>query len=120
MIATSLIDLHIAATIRLKLIMDKQVRKAINRINHSVPGIRVYPNPSNGILYLEGSLDQQKTGMIQLFDLRGQMVLKKAFSSSGSFRESLQVQHLSSGSYLVVVRGDDGTILQRKQVIIDP
>jgi len=84
------------------------------------PGIRVYPNPSNGILYLEGSLDQQKTGMIQLYDLRGQMLMKKAISSPGSFRESLQVQHLSPGSYLVVVRGDDGTILQREQVIIDP
>jgi hypothetical protein len=80
--------------------------------------IRVFPNPSNGILFVEGSLDNQLTGEIQVFDLLGQKVLEKKINAAGLFRETLQLQHLSSGSYLVVVRGGDGSILTRKQVII--
>jgi aryl-phospho-beta-D-glucosidase BglC (GH1 family) len=83
-------------------------------------GIRLYPNPSDGFLYLEGQLDNQSTGTIRLFNLRGQIVMEKEVLSAGSFRENLQVQHLSPGSYLVVVQGNDGRILMRKQVIIRP
>ncbi|MCK4989435.1 MAG: T9SS type A sorting domain-containing protein, partial [Bacteroidales bacterium] len=80
--------------------------------------IRVFPNPSNGILFVEGSLDNQLTGEIQVFDLLGQKVLEKKINSTGSFRESLHLEHLLSGSYLVVVRSKVGQVLSRKQVII--
>jgi endoglucanase len=80
--------------------------------------IKVYPNPTSGILFVEGSLEDQRRGEIQVFDLLGQKVLEREISSPGSFRENLHLEHLSSGSYLVVVRREDGQILMRKQVII--
>lgn len=80
--------------------------------------IKVYPNPTKGILFVEGSLDDQGTGKIQIFDLLGQRVLEREISYPGSFRENLQLEHLSSGSYLVVVRSADGQVLSRKQVIL--
>ena len=80
--------------------------------------IRVFPNPSNGILFVEGSLDNQLIGEIQVFDLLGQKVMEKKIKSTGSFRESLHLEHLSSGSYLVVVCSEVGQVLSRKQVII--
>jgi len=83
-------------------------------------GIRVFPNPSSGMLILEGSLEQQLEGIIQLYDLRGRMILEKSISSQGLFRESIQVQELGPGSYFIMVRGKDGTIYTRKQVIIEP
>jgi hypothetical protein len=83
-----------------------------------ISSIKVYPNPSNGNLFVEGKLDDHRAGEIQVFDLLGQKVLEKQVHSSGAFRENLQVHHLSSGSYLVVVLGEDGQILSRKQFII--
>ncbi len=80
--------------------------------------IKVFPNPTDGILFVEGTLDNQLTGEILVFDLLGQKVLEKQINSPGSFRENLNLQHLSSGSYLVVVRRENGQILIRKQVII--
>ena len=80
--------------------------------------IKVFPNPSDGILFVEGQLDNQLSGNIQIFNLLGQKVVEKKINSAGLFRETLILQHLSSGSYLVVVRGEDGSILTRKQVII--
>ncbi len=41
--ATSLMDRHMAATIRLKLIMESAVSREIRKMKPSVPGIRVYP-----------------------------------------------------------------------------
>jgi len=80
--------------------------------------IKVFPNPTDGILFIEGTLDKQLTGEILVFDLLGQKVMEKQINSPGSFRENLNLQHLSSGSYLVVVRRGDGQILTRSQVII--
>jgi len=80
--------------------------------------IKVYPNPADRIIFVEGILDKQPAGQIQLLDLFGRLVLEKRISSTGSFRESLQTDHISSGSYIVVVRGEDGNILAREMVII--
>ena len=90
----------------------------VNDQHAEFASIKVFPNPTDGILFVEGTLDDQSAGEILIFDLLGQKVLEKQISSSGSFRENLQLQHLSSGSYLVVVRKGDGQILSRKQVII--
>jgi aryl-phospho-beta-D-glucosidase BglC (GH1 family) len=83
-------------------------------------GITIYPNPSAGVLYLEGQLDMDRKAMIRLIDLSGQILLEKELISTGYFREDLQAQHLSPGSYLVVVQGLDGAFLFRKQLIISP
>ena len=80
--------------------------------------IKVFPNPTDGILFVEGSLDNHLTGEILVFDLLGQKVMEKQINSPGSFSENLNLQHLSSGSYLVLVRRGDGQILKRSQVII--
>jgi len=90
----------------------------INDLPEEFASIKVYPNPTDGILFVEGNMDGQLTGDIQVFDLLGQKLLERKINSAGSFRENLQLQHLTSGSYLVVVRRGDGHILTRKQVII--
>jgi hypothetical protein len=83
-------------------------------------GLKVYPNPSDGRIYLEGYLDQQNYVKIQLCDLRGQIMVEKEILSPGSFREVMGLQQLSPGAYVLVVRGNDGHILSRKQLILKP
>jgi len=90
----------------------------INDQSVEFASIKVFPNPSDGILFVEGSLDNPLSGEIQVFDLLGQKVVEREIDSAGSFRVNLNLQHLSSGSYLVVVRKEDGQIITRKQVII--
>jgi len=80
--------------------------------------IKLYPNPANGIVIVEGACDEQLAGKIQLLDLFGKLVLEKRISSTGSFRESMQTDNISSGSYIVLVRAADGNILAREMVII--
>lgn len=89
----------------------------INRHADEASAIMVYPNPAEGILFIEGHLDEQRSGKIQLLDLFGRLVLEKKILSGGSFRESMLLDQLPSGSYIVIVRGEDGKILTREVVI---
>ena len=81
-------------------------------------GIGMYPNPTSGVLYVEGELEGGLKGDIQVFDLRGQQVLFRLLSDGGSFRESIDLEGLISGACLVMVRTQGGRILAREVVII--
>ena len=78
----------------------------------------MYPNPTSGVLYVEGELEGGLKGDIQVFDLRGQQVLFRLLSDGGSFRESIDLEGLVSGACLVMVRTQGGRILAREVVII--
>ena len=78
--------------------------------------VRIFPNPSQGELFVEGTMESPLGGEILVFDITGQMVLKRNIQSGGFFREQLQLH--SAGSYLVVLRDSVGMILSRRLVII--
>ncbi|MCK4880814.1 MAG: carbohydrate-binding protein [Bacteroidales bacterium] len=80
--------------------------------------IRVFPNPTEGILFVECNLSDKFNGEILVFDLMGHKVYSKPLYSAGLFRETLQLNNLIPGSYSILVRSEDGEILVRKVVII--
>lgn len=80
--------------------------------------LKLYPNPSDGIMYLEGTLEKPFSGQIQVFDLLGRVVATREIHASGMFRETLQLDHLSSGNYLLVLRGGAGAVLARELLLI--
>ena len=80
--------------------------------------LKLYPNPSDGIMYLEGTLENPFSGQIQVFDLLGRVVATREIHASGMFRETLQLDHLSSGNYLLVLRGGAGAVLARELLLI--
>jgi hypothetical protein len=90
----------------------------IEDLSEEIERFRIFPNPSHGVLNVEGSLENHRSGEIQLFDLRGQLHLVKGIESTGPFTEALQLQQLDSGPYLLLVRGGKGETLARKLVII--
>jgi hypothetical protein len=80
--------------------------------------IGMYPNPTSGILFVEGELEGGLKAEILVYDLRGQQVLSRPLSESGTFRESIDLEGLVSGACLVMVRKQGGRILAREVVII--
>ena len=78
----------------------------------------MYPNPSSGILFVESALEQNWKGEIQVLDLMGRQVLSRPIRSRGSFRETLDLSRLISGSCFVVVRNEQGEIYSRRLVVI--
>jgi len=71
--------------------------------------IRVYPNPTEGILYINGT---QATDEIRFLDLTGRVEYKTHTTS-----ESISIENLSKGFYLYEIRRQ-GEILQQGKVIV--
>jgi len=63
-------------------------------------------------------VDESLTGQVQVINLQGQEVATRVIHTSGFFRETLQLDHLSPGNYLLILRGGAGKILDRKMVVL--
>jgi len=70
--------------------------------------IKVYPNPANDAVHIEGIT--AGTG-IQLFDVTGRQVLQSASTSTNA---SINISSLSTGSYVLVLTSAEGTRTTRK------
>jgi len=81
-------------------------------------GIRIYPNPTSGVLFVEGELEGGLKGEILVFDLRGRQLLSRPLAESGSFREGIDLEGFVSGACMLMVRDQGGRILAREVVII--
>jgi thiol-disulfide isomerase/thioredoxin len=72
-----------------------------NQLDHS---LSVYPNPSNGKVQLEYSLEQGTAVNAVITDLAGQIVMSRNFGpTSGIQRQTLDLGNLSNGMYLLKV-----------------
>ncbi len=68
----------------------------------TLPDILVYPNPTSGVLNVEG----EGSMVVSVFNIFGQEVLRKV---SDSFTVTLDLSHLSKGTYFVKTMSDKGS-----------
>jgi hypothetical protein len=72
-------------------------------------GVRIYPNPTNGLINIEGvSADKKST--VSLYSIDGKLILEKK-NASGA--QKLDLSKQTSGSYVLVVNGQ--SILIQKE-----
>lgn len=88
-----------------------------------LPGLQnlnVYPNPTTGTLNLELLLSESKTIDIRVFDLAGRVVNeeleRKEYEATIQNREQLDLSHLQSGFYLLVLTDEQGARLTKRIV----
>jgi len=74
--------------------------------------VSCYPNPSNGIVNLQGSAGKQLHW--QLYDLNGKPVMEQEFTD----HTSLDLSYLSAGLYFYNVADEKGIIVQRSKMSI--
>jgi len=76
-------------------------------IEHVATNINAYPNPVFDMLTIE-VVDNQNIGSIQIYDITGNLIYAKdnVFNKS----ETLNLSGLSSGSYILKVRNEEGQI----------
>lgn len=75
---------------------------------HPMKFIALYPNPSNGIVYTDLFLERPAKVVLNVIDIMGRVVHSsdKGSLTSGSYeRLPLDVSHLPSGTYSIVVQG---------------
>jgi len=70
--------------------------------------ISVYPNPCNEQLFIE--LTDYKNTIAEIFNLQGQLLQSIPLQT---FKTTLQINHLTSGIYLVQVKSPKGMIVKK-------
>jgi hypothetical protein len=70
----------------------------------SQTSIKVYPNPVSQYIIVSFEAEANKDVNISLIDIRGKVVEQRKIKSQGGFQqESLDIQHLMGGQYLIKV-----------------
>jgi hypothetical protein len=78
-----------------------------------------FPNPFNPATTILFTLDRPQDVRVQLFDVSGRLVreLYDGYLAAGDHRVRWEARHEPSGTYLVVLRGDEGNRM-RKVVLL--
>ena len=94
----------------------QQPDKIIGTFHDPVLGqvdVSLYPNPTTEALILEIEADQMLQLQVDFSDVRGRIILSsRDILVHGTARVQFCVQALANGTYLMMLRGKDGTVLK--------
>ena len=79
----------------------------------SILNVKVYPNPAQGFITLESDAGLQ--GNISLIDALGRSAVE--LNANGLNNQTIDVSHLSAGSYVLKVLNNGDLFQQRIQII---
>lgn len=77
----------------------------------------VYPNPNNGEFTVQFNSNSTNEIFINVHDMRGREIFSKNYQNSGLFAESLKLDNVQAGVYLVTVQ--DGNRKEVKKIVVE-
>ena len=90
----------VSDTVLIDLVCTKVTQPDLERFN-----VRVAPNPSSGVFYVNFSGAGDRSIDLTVLDLQGRMMYKDAFVNvSSSFTKKLELSSLSKGTYLLRIQ----------------
>jgi hypothetical protein len=92
---------------------DFNCNLAVGDFNANGFNVSVLPNPNNGVFELNFSAVKSEKVQIRLQSLKGDVVYTDVFAINDGTRKSLNLNHLSSGIYLLKVVGESHTTTER-------
>ncbi|MEL6853142.1 MAG: T9SS type A sorting domain-containing protein, partial [Bacteroidota bacterium] len=78
-----------------------------------INGLEVFPNPSQGTFTVAFELDQIQDIAVEVFTLQGQKVFASAQNNVRDFRQSLNLQDMPAGIYMLGIRTEKGIAYKR-------
>lgn len=68
-----------------------------------VNDFKIFPNPNNGTFTINFSSNSGEKTLVNVYDVRGRSVFKNQYKYSKTFNQKINLNHLSSGVYIVNV-----------------
>jgi hypothetical protein len=78
--------------------------------------LSVYPNPSSGIVYIDGLGNNQSMANVEWFDLGGRLLLQQTAAITGGTTRLLT--HFNNGVYILKFTTADGTIVTKTILMV--
>ncbi|AEH00611.1 reprolysin-like metallopeptidase [Lacinutrix sp. 5H-3-7-4] len=89
---------------------------SVNEFDTGISDFSVFPNPNNGSFNVKFNNLSQNDIMISVFDVRGRSVFKNEFKSTTNFEETINLNNVEAGMYILQV--SDGANSQTKKIIV--
>lgn len=80
-------------------------------------GFAIFPNPNNGEFTIKLNSNSGNDIIVEVFDIRGRKIFNNAYTNNGDFKETVSLNSVHSGMYLVTV--NDGVNEITKRIIVD-
>lgn len=77
-------------------------------------GLKIYPNPTTGIVNIDLGTSLSDTSIVNLFDIQGRIISTKEMNSSV---DSINISNLSDGVYLLTI--ENGTSKTTKKIVLN-
>ncbi|WP_452226540.1 T9SS type A sorting domain-containing protein [Lacinutrix cladophorae] len=77
----------------------------------------IYPNPNTGTFNIKMNTILDEDINLSVYDVRGRVVYDKKFMNTSSFNETITLDHVQSGLYLVKIKSGNKSII--KKLIIE-
>ena len=77
----------------------------------------LYPNPNNGNFNVQFTSNTGNEIKINVHDLRGRNIFNKSYTNNGLFNESLKLNSVQAGIYMVTIQ--DGARTEVKKIVIE-
>ncbi len=92
-----------------------QDRTAVDMEERIQDGIKVFPNPGNGIFMVELPPSDHQQGKLEVQDMNGRCLLKKDIKEEKQF--SLDISDFKSGTYILKIKTDHSNHTQKLGII---
>ena len=93
-----------------------QTTLSADEFNTSISEFSIYPNPNRGSFNVKLNSTSSENISVVVFDIRGRKVYNKRYDSSPTFNETINLESVQSGMYMLQV--SDGFNTQTRKVII--
>ena len=83
----------------------------------SLDSFVIFPNPNNGEFTIKLNSNSGNDIKVNVFDIRGRRIFNNVYTNTGDFNETVNLNNVQSGMYLVTV--NDGNSEITKRIIVD-
>ncbi|MFW5895748.1 MAG: T9SS type A sorting domain-containing protein [archaeon] len=87
---------------------EKDEDTETNIRNQNIQGIKIYPNPTNGNVYLNSK--DYKIDQLKILDITGKKVIIRRNLDK---RTKIDISHLDNGIYLIQIKTDEGSTIRK-------
>lgn len=84
----------------------------LGNANIASGGVKVYPNPGNGLFVVNAMFSSMTSGSIEITDVVGQKIYSKGFSGN-SINTEISLNSAKPGMYLIVINTAEGSYQER-------
>jgi hypothetical protein len=78
-----------------------------------ISDLKVMPNPSNGVITLSGNLTANGNIDVTVTDLQGRVVYSASERVGGTLNQTVNLENVSNGTYMVTITSDFGTLTEK-------